>query len=65
MARTTSPGGEREMDGVEKAATLCLSHLDLKNQLKYLNISKKKRLNSSLLKLQIQAVFLRRQRKKF
>ena len=22
MARTTSPGGEREMDGVEKAATL-------------------------------------------
>ena len=62
MARTTSPGGEREM---LKKQQLCLSHLDLKNQLKYLNISKKKRLNSSLLKLQIQAVFLRRQRKKF
>lgn len=64
MARTTSPGGEREMDGVEKAATLLIT-LGPENQLKYLNISKKKRLNSSLLKLQIQAVFLRRQRKKF
>ena len=25
MARTTSPGGEREMDGVEKAATLLIT----------------------------------------
>ena len=27
MARTTSPGGEREMDGVEKAATLLILSL--------------------------------------
>ena len=25
MARTTSPGGEREMDGVEKAPTLIIT----------------------------------------
>ena len=56
MARTTSPGGEREMDGVEKAATLLITLGPEKSA---------KILNSSLLKLQIQAVFLRRQRKKF